>query len=246
VLWIGDASVLPLDVAVSGSGIQYAVSDGGSPEAQGRWIAGPVGATDGIGAQLDLARQGEVVRLGRLLAPYGIDNVVVVTQLAPAPYVGPTVDPGPGVIRSLSQQLDLERVPGVPNLIVFRNISAGGLAPVLPNADAALASTPVEQLDVDLASDSAFALNHRPGRWVVGMPDDKSVLLAVGADGLRVSGARSEISSGFDDLVVIPAGPAGEVFLEYGSLRRQLVLVGQFLLVVVGAILAQTRREAAR
>ena len=85
VLWIGDASVMPLDVAVSNGGLQYAVTDGGDPEVWGRWSAGPVGRTEGIGEQLDLARSGETVRLGRLLAPYGIDLVVVVDQLAPAP-----------------------------------------------------------------------------------------------------------------------------------------------------------------
>ncbi len=244
VLWIGDASVLPLDVVVSDSGIEYAVSDGGRPEARGRWMAGPVGATDGIGAQLDLARAGEVVRLGRLLAPYGIDNVVVVRQLAPAPYVGPQVDPAGGVLRSLSQQLDLERVPGVPSLIVFRNTSSAGLAPILPSPDAASASTAVEQLDIDLARESAPIINNRPGKWILSMPADSEVLLALDSNGLVATGARSEVNPGFDDLAVIPAGPAGEVYIEYGPrLRRQLALLGQFLLVAVGAILAQTRRE---
>ncbi len=245
VLWIGDASVLPLDVAVSDSGIQYAVSDGGRPEARGRWQAGPVGATDGIGAQLDLARAGEVVRLGRLLAPYGISNVVIVRQLAPAPYVGPQVSPGSGVEQALSQQLDLELFPGVPNLVVYRNISSGGIAPVLPSSEAALAASAAQQLDVDLANGSAPIINHRPGKWILNMPADTSVLLALDSNGLQATGARTEIGAGFDELAVIPAGPAGEVYLEYAPrLRRQLALLGQFLLVMVGAILAQTRRES--
>ncbi|MEM9565260.1 MAG: hypothetical protein AAGA93_21740, partial [Actinomycetota bacterium] len=247
VLWIGDPSVLPLDPFTSDGGIRYAVSEGGRPDVRGRWITGPVGATDGVGAQLDLARDGQVVRLGRLLAPYGIDNVVVVPQLAPAPYDGPEVDPGTGVVRSLSQQLDLERVPGVLNLIVFRNTSSGGLAPVLPNPDAATAQTPIDQLDVNLAQGSSFVLNHRPGQWVVDMPADTEVLLAVDRFGLEASGARTEVSTGFDELTVLPAGPAGEVLIQYGpSLRRQAALVGQFLLVALGGILAQTRREGAR
>ena len=247
VLWIGDASVLPLDVAVSDSGVQYAVSDGGRAQATGRWLAGPVGATDGIGAQLDLARDGEVVRLGRLLAPYGISNVVVVRQLAPAPYVGPEIDPGQGIERALSQQLDLELFPGVPNLVVYRNVSAGGIAPVLPSSEAALAASTAQQLDVDLASGSAPIINHRPGKWILNMPADTSVLLALDSNGLEATGARTEVSSGFDDLAVIPAGPAGEVLLEYSPrVRRQLALIGQLLLVALGAILAQTRREALR
>ena len=247
ILWIGDPSVLPLDPFTTETGIHYAVSDGGRPDVRGRWLTSPVGVTDGIGAQLDLAKDGEVVRLGRLLAPYGVDNVVVVSQLAPAPYDGPTVDPGEGVVRALSQQLDLERVPGVLNLIVFRNVSSNGLAPVLPNPEAAQAQTPVDQLDVNLAQESTFILNNRPGQWVVAMPEDAEVLVAIDGQGLRASGARTEVSSGFDELAVLPAGPSGEVILEYGPrLRRQLGLVAQVLLVAVGAILAQTRREAAR
>ncbi len=247
VLWIGDPSVLPLDAFTTDGGIEYAVSEGGRPDVRGRWVTRPVGATDGIGAQLDLARDGQVVRLGRLLAPYGIDNVVVVPQLAPAPYAGPVVDPGADVVRSLSQQLDLERVPGVLNLIVFRNTSSGGLATVLPNPEAALAQTPVDQLDVNLAQESTFILNHRPGQWVVDMPADAEVLVAIDRLGVEASGARSEVAAGFDELAVLPAGPSGEVILEYRPrLRRQAALVGQFLLVAIGAILAQTRREGAR
>ncbi|MEM9652131.1 MAG: glycosyltransferase family 2 protein [Actinomycetota bacterium] len=246
VLWIGDASVMPLDVAVSDMGTEYAVSDGGRTEARGRWLARPVGATNGIGAQLDLASQGEVVRLGRLLAPYGIDNVVVVKQLAPAPYTGPQIEPAEGIERALSQQLDLERVPGVPNLIVFRNTSSNGITPLLPSAEAAMASTAVEQLDIDLTNKTVTApiINYQPGRWVLNMPEDTDVLLALDSTGLEATGVRSEVSSGFDDLAVLSAGPGGEVLLEYGpSLRRQLALVGQVMLVLVGAVLAQTRRE---
>jgi hypothetical protein len=73
------------------------------------------------------------------------------------------------------------------------------------------------------------------------------VLLALDSNGLKATGARSEVNAGFDELAVIPAGPAGEVYLEYAPrLRRQLALVGQFLLVALGAILAQTRREVPR
>ncbi len=247
VLWIGDASVLPLDAMVSESGVQYAISDGGRTDVRGRWIAGPVGATDGIGAQLDLARRGEVVRLGRLLAPYGIDNVVVVNTLSRDSADGYEVSPGEGVLRALSQQLDLERVPGVPELIVFRNTSSNGMAPVLPSPEAALARSPIDQLDVDLSSEGTEIINHRPGKWLVNLPENQVVLLALDRTGLEVTGVRDELVAGFDDLVVIPAGPPGEVLVEYGPRwQRRLSLIGQFLLVTFGAILAQTRREGAR
>jgi hypothetical protein len=247
VLWIGDASVVPFDVVSSPGGVPYAVADGGQTDVTGRWVTGPVGATDGIGDALDLAVGGDVVRLGRLLAPYGINNVVVVTQLAPAPYVGPAVDPGDGVIRSLSQQLDLERVPGVLNLVVFRNTSASGLAPLLPGAEAIAASTARQQLDIDLSTGSAAVAPVGPGRWELDVPQDRGVLLAVEQAGLEVSGARTEAVPGFDGLLVMPTGSGGEVVVAYESrLARRLGLVAQFVLVFVGIVLAQTRREVLR
>ncbi len=245
VLWIGDASVVPVDVAVSPSGINYAITDGGEPEVWGRWSAGPVGRTAGVGEQLDLARRGETVRLGRLLAPYGISTVVVVDQLAPAPYEGPTIDPGPGVTRSLGQQLDLERVPGVPNLIVFRNASSDGVAAQLPTAEAAQAVTSADQLDINLGDGPPVPLEVRgPGRWLVTAPGDASVHLAVPNSGLTVNGESGELISGFDRLAVIPAALSGELDIGYPTpLIRRLALLAQVALVVVGAVLAQTRRE---
>jgi GT2 family glycosyltransferase len=244
VLWIGDDSVLPLDALETDTGIGYIVTDGGYHDVFGRWLAGPVGSTDGVGRQLDLARRGEVVRLGRLMAPYGIDYVVVTQQLAPEPYEGPVVPAEPGVLSSLSQQLDLERVPGVPNLIVFRNRSSFGVAPILPSPDQAQATTAAEQLDIDLTGDSAGYVNEQPGVWTIEAPADASVLVALTDAGLEVSGARTESISGFDDLLVLPPGPDGDVRVEYTPrARRRFAILGQFLIVGVGALLAQTRRE---
>lgn len=245
VLWIGDASVVPVDVSVSPSGLQYAITTGGRPEVWGRWAAGPIGRTAGVGEQLDLARRGETVRLGRLLAPYGISLVVVVDQLAPAPYDGPRVDPGAGVIGALGQQLDLERVPGVPNLIVFRNDSSSGVAAQLPNAEAAQAVTSADQLDVDLGGGPEIPVaSTGSGRWLVTAPAEASVLLAVPNAGLALNGQPDQLISGFDGLTVIPGAIVGDVEVTYPvPIMRRVALILQVIVVVVGAVLAQTRRE---
>jgi hypothetical protein len=245
VLWIGDASVMPIDVAVSRTGVQYAMTSSGTPEVWGRWSAGPVGATAGVGQQLDLARTGETVRLGRLLAPYGVDLVVVVDQLAPAPYEGPTVDPGGGVLNSLTQQLDLERIPGVPNLIVFSNASSNGIASVLPSAEAAEAVTSADQLNVDLTAGPTVPLEPTGvGEWLLDVPGDVPVLLSVPSDGLTVNGQRDQLIEGFDGLSVIPSTISGQAEIAYPiPLRRRIGLGVQLLVVAFGAILAQTRRE---
>ena len=244
VLWIGDASVLPLDAIRSDTGIDYVVTDGGMAEVWGRWQAGPVGSTDGIGRQLDLARAGEIVRLGRLLAPYGIDYVVVTEKLAPSPYDGPTIDAGDGIQRALAQQLDLQRVPGVPDLAVFRNRSSRGVTPLVPSTDQAQATTAAETLDVDLTSGVAGFVQEQPGRWLIEAPEGSDVLVSLHSNGLAASGSRTETISGFDELLVLPSGSGGEVVIEFASgLQRRLAILGQFFLVAIGALLAQTRRE---
>ena len=244
-LWIGDASVLPSDVDVTSSGIQYAVTDGRVPELWGRWKAGSVGRTEGVGQQLDLAAAGETVRLGRLLAPYGIKLVVVVDQLAPAPYGGPKVSPGDGVLATLTQQLDLERVPGIPNLVVFNNASASGLSSLLPSPEAAEAVTAADQLEVDLGAGSEVPSQAiGSGKWLVEAPGTRPIMLSVPNVGLSVNGVKGQTLSGFDDMTVLPSALAGELEIEYTTpLGRRLGVLGQTLVVAAGVIIAQTRRE---
>ncbi len=247
VVWIGDADVLPAGVARSQGGAEYTVTENTMTDFSGRWHPSAPGSTAGIGRQIDLAASGQVVRLGRLLAPYGVDFVVVAQQLAPAPYDGPVVPPDTGLLRALSQQLDLERVPGVPDLVVFRNRSSSGVAPLLSSVEQAQATTAAEQLDVDLATGSAAVETLGPGEWTVDVPADTSVLVSIHNSSIEASGTSSEIISGFDRLVVIPSGPAGEVTLTFGSrLVRRLAIIAQFLLVAIGVIVGQTRREVAR
>lgn len=246
VLWIGDGAVVPVDVTTSRSSISYALTDGGSPEVWGRWMPGPIGLTDGVGEQLDLAVSGETVRLGRLLAAYGVTMVVVIDQLAPAPYEGPVVDPGQGVVRALTQQLDLERVPGVPNLIVFRNTSSSGIVSVLPTAEAAEAVTSADQLDVDLGSGPVIELTPvGSGHWSFDLPGEAPVLFAVPNNGIEIIDGTDDLISGFDGLTVVPSVVSGPTEIKYPTpWIRRIGLVIQAMLVLSGAVLAQTRREA--
>lgn len=245
-LWLGDASVMPVDVAVSATGVQYAITNGVVPDMTGRWTPGPVGQTARVGAYLDLARSGETIRLGRLLAPHGIKVIVVIDQLAPAPYEGPQISPGEGVEDSLSQQLDLQRViGGIPNLTVFRNQSASGLASELPGPAALEAVTPTDQLEVDIGSSAAVPVETvAPGRWKLQASGEAPILLSVPSDGLAVNGSEGLILSGFDGLTIVPAQFQGELEVSYLTpVSRRAALILQFGIVASGVIIAQTRRE---
>ena len=244
ILWVGEPSVLPVGRVRTSTGINFAITDGGRPGVRGRWSPKPVGSEAGVASQIDLAASGDVANLGRLLAPYGIDVIVVVDQLAPVPYQGPKVDPGGNARTVFSRQLDLKRLGGYGELSVFDNTASSGIAVALSSADAISSRTPSQQLGVDLGGSPVEATNTRPGHWVVDVPADVPVLVAIPNSNLDVSGARDEVLSGFDDMTIIPAGEAGTVELSYGtSWRRRLALLAQTLLVGFGIVLAQTRKE---
>ncbi len=243
-LWIGDPSVLPLDGTRSSSGINFAMTDGGTPDVRGRWAPKAVGSEAGVAAQLDLAAAGEVSNLGHLLAPYGIDLIVLIEQLAPAPYEGLRLDAGGNANVVFSRQLDLKRIDGFAELGVFENTASSGIATAMTSADAVSSRTPSQQLGIDLGGSPVVAVNPQPGRWIVDVPADVPVLVAIPNSNLDVSGARSEVLSGFDDMTIIPAGEAGLVELRYGApWKRRFAILGQILIVAVGIVLAQTRKE---
>ena len=79
-------------------------------------------ATGLLAEAVDLARDGETARLGRLLAPMGVRYVVVPERLAPAPFADDEL-PGarPVVATTLEAQLDLEPLDVPAGLTVYRN-----------------------------------------------------------------------------------------------------------------------------
>ena len=245
VLWLGDPAVMPVDTQQSGGGVNYAVTEGGTPDVVGRYAPGNYGLNDEIGARLDLVVQGQTSNLGRLLAPYGIDLVIVVPRLAPAPYDGPALDPGGGIAPVLDQQLDLQRVAGTPNLFVYRNGESRGPAVSLDDVDSVLGVTPAEQLDTDLTGGTRaqFELD-RPSHWHGGDDAAQQVMLAVPADGWESGNTSTELLVSNANTVVMERAGEGPLDVSYHtSVLTRLVRVAQLALLAAAALLAQTRRE---
>jgi GT2 family glycosyltransferase len=247
VLWVGDARVLPLDGRRLAGPVHFAVTEGGRPDATDRWVVGDGGLDAVVADRLWLAADGETVRLGRLLALYGIDVVVVVDQLAPAPYEGRRFDAGP-LGASLAGQLDLERLAGAPDLVVYRNTAARGSAVALPDDLLARAgrAEAVELLDVSLDGARRLPVTPLgPGRWGGTVDTGEAVLVAVAHDGRwRVEGARSSAAAGFGGLLVVEPGDEGELSVQHTTpLSRRLALLGQVGLVVLAVSVGQWRRE---
>ncbi len=124
VLWLGDARALNLGSWSAGSGLAYATSENGAPDATWLWNAADQGPARSLADAVDLARSGRTNRLGQLLAPSGVRYVAVVTAIAPViPGLQQTqryplpADLEPG----LAQQLDLHPVVSQSGITVYEN-----------------------------------------------------------------------------------------------------------------------------
>ena len=144
VLWLGDPRVLPGNGWELSPGLAYVVSENGLPDITGLWPGSSPGSAAAIGDGVRLARSHDTVRLGRLLAPYGVRYVVVVDTLAPSipGLQTPISDPPPAdLLGALSAQIDLRQVISQGGFDVFVDPTAVPLravrtttAPAVPGA----------------------------------------------------------------------------------------------------------------
>lgn len=251
VLWLGDPRILATETLTSAGGVTYSLTQSTSPDIRNRWIPGNYGLNSQVGKRLDLAVQGETVRLGRLLAIYGIDFVIVMPQLAPAPYQAPDNAPaltyGGDIEGALGNQLDLQLVNGTPDLIVYENEASLGPAVALVNADQADAETLAEQLDTDLTPGTRLELApSAPNQWggLSIAADGSTVLLAVTADGWKGGSDAIDVRPGFGGLAVASASADGPLVIERPTPGgRWLGLVAQAAIVGAGINLARRKRE---
>jgi hypothetical protein len=146
-LWIGEPEVMPLigwDLPLStASGaapdLVYATTEGRTPTVTDLWPGSSEGATGQLPQALGAAAAGETTRLGSLLAPMGVEYVVVPRRLAPFPYVSTDQSNPVALLDVLSGQLDLARVELPSGIDVYRNTAWGPALAQLP-ADAEIAS----------------------------------------------------------------------------------------------------------
>ncbi|MGH3159692.1 MAG: hypothetical protein ACRDNF_24400, partial [Streptosporangiaceae bacterium] len=127
VLWLGDPAALPLGGWSIGSGLAYATSENGPPDAQYLYAPTAPGPAAELSAAVTLARQQKTVHLGRLLAPAAIRYVVVLENLAPTVagvQNAPHYAPPSGLLQALTEQADLREVPGGAGFTVFSNTAA--------------------------------------------------------------------------------------------------------------------------
>jgi GT2 family glycosyltransferase len=130
VLWLGDASAVPLggwaldapnvDDLGDDRTLVFATSSDGTPTIAQHW-AGDEGAATEVESALQVAADGGTTRLGALLAPMAVRYVVVPLAPAPDPYARDTTFVPSDLLAVLDGQLDLDAVTVNPGIRVYRN-----------------------------------------------------------------------------------------------------------------------------
>ena len=120
ILWLGDASVLPLDPVQIDPTLSFTLTRNGPGDARAVLRAKESSADRVISRAVRVAIAGDTSRLGRMLAPPGVRYVAIALRNGPHGEVGR--EP-PGVVSAVSAQLDLARLGSQPGLVLFENQS---------------------------------------------------------------------------------------------------------------------------
>ena len=131
-LWIGHDDVLAAAGQRFRGDVTLAVSNDSVSSFGDQFAGVPEPGDDLLHEAVQLAVDGGTSRLGRLLAPLGIAEIVIVERAAPPPSTGILAPIDASITAALSEQLDLERVDVAPGIIRYRNTSSLGLASLVP------------------------------------------------------------------------------------------------------------------
>jgi GT2 family glycosyltransferase len=244
-LWIGAPDVLPLTAAPVSSGLAAATTTGVTPSLSDTQPARSGQGDRDLVQVLRTALDGGSARLGRRLAPFGIQYVVVVTSLSAAS----PVDEPASVSRAqlvLGQQLDLHSLEIAPGLDVYQSsawvplrasAAKGSFGPLTARPGTA---PPVKATAV-------LGRGDPPASYTGPVADDHDVRVASqSASGWSLTvGGRTVAARSADWAQLYPVKAGGAATLSYDSpVSHTLLLVVQLLLIVALAGAAVRRRRA--
>jgi GT2 family glycosyltransferase len=216
VLWVGDPRALPLAGWRLQSGMAYATSEGGVPDARNLWPPSRPGAAGQVVGDLTLARAGQTTRLGHLLAPLAIRYLVLPLRAAPGTARGRVIPPPSDLQDALATQIDLRSVATDPAFLVYENTAWGPGRALLPSAAVGPSRQrgPRAAQAVELAGALPVLANQAPPAHFGGrVPEAGDVYLSETASSrwqLTVAGRRAPRRSAFGwaSAFAAPAGPA--------------------------------------
>jgi hypothetical protein len=255
VLWVGDSELLPggdgwaLDARVS-----YTASTGRAvPGVADLWPATSDGASERLGEALELALARDTTRLGRVLAPLGVQYIAVPQRLAPSdttPRPAAPAGPTGALVGVLAEQLDLEQVRVDRGIVLYRNTAFVPLRSIPPD-DALLDQTTVAGIgEVDLSASTPVLDGGGAGgddREVRGsVPDGATIVQASTASDnwrLEVGGRTVEHDTAYGWADAFRVERGGEASLRYATPGgvRGLVAVQLVLWAVALAVALRMR-----
>lgn len=124
VLWLGDARSIPGSSWSLEPGLAWSTSLNGLPGTSNLFVPPSATAGGAITSAVRDALDGKTAHLGRLLAPAGIDAIVVVSSVAPSVagvQTGASTPPPSRLIPALDAQGDLVSIPGGGGAVVYEN-----------------------------------------------------------------------------------------------------------------------------
>lgn len=152
VLWVGDASTLPLHPLRLSDGTGWGVSRGGPGDLDALWPAPDHGPTGHVEGSLEAALAGRTDRLGHLLGPLAIRYIAYPLTAQPRGDQAPEPVETP-LAAGLSRQVDLTELRIDPSLVLYENrawMPDGALVTGAAAAELAEAGTPSDTLRVEL------------------------------------------------------------------------------------------------
>lgn len=239
VLWIGHDDVVSVAGRTFGEALTIAISDSREVGFVDRWAGAPQPGDALVRDAVQLAVDGGTSRLGRLLAPFAIGEIIVLEQAAPAPAVGIARPVPDQLLAALTEQLDLEQVEITPGVARYRNTAALPVAAVV--AEGTTAGVGLRDFAGSRNALSAEALvgdNGGEYRGPVAAGDE--VYLAMPFTErweLEIDGRSVSPTTALDWAGSYRVPLSGEASLRYrSSTGHRLVMVGQLLSWVVAAL----------
>lgn len=240
VLWIGHDDVLAAAGQSLGDGLTVAVTNGLVSSFGDRWGGVAEPSDELLVEAVTLALDGETSRLGRLLAPLGIGDVVTVERLAPLPADSQVELISQAVSSALSEQLDLDLIKVAPGIVRYHNTSSLGLASAVPSGATAgrsirdFASSPDRVVSVALFEPETSS------RLVGEVPEGAEVYAAIPAGSnwrLVVDDQVAIRGPGLDWAVTYQPVTPGSGVLEHRTAdSHRVVMAFQLVLWVVGIV----------
>jgi len=207
-------------------GLSFTTAQSATPGLEALWPATGAGSTDRIGAALELAVGHRTSRLGRVLAPMGVQYIAVPTALAPSS-ASPTSSAGMAVpagavadLRAaLGEQLDLAQVAVDDAVALYRNVAFAPLRSVGVSAVAQRETSVAGMQHIDVVGFPVLTDGDPDGSAARGeVPPDQVLVQAASASDrwrLEIDGRTAPRHAAYGWADAFDTGPGGAAVLRY-------------------------------